>query len=135
MEATSIQPMNAVDIGKTYILSVIEEVPGIKALVLDAETTSIVSLVCPKSILLSSEVFLIETINNLQSKNLQFMKGIFFLRATEDNKTLLCKMLKNPQFSEYYIYFTNIPYSMSTQTTLHDLAQADEKSVVKIVKV
>ena len=128
-------PTNMIEIVKSYILSVLDEVPGIKALILDSETTNIVSLVCPKSILLSREVFLIETIENLHDQSMQYMKGVFLLRATEENKNRLVKLLKVPIFSEYYLYFTNVPYSMSPQTLLQDLAAVDEKSLVKVVQV
>ena len=126
---------NIVEISKSYVLSLLDEIPGIKALILDSETTNIVSLVCPKSMLLSREVFLIETIENIPDHGLQYMKGVFLLRATEENKNRLLKLLKSPVFSEYYLYFTNVPFTISPQTILQELAIVDEKSVVKSVQV
>lgn len=123
-----------IDIIKTYINAILDEVPGIKALILDSETMNIVSLLFPKSVLLSREVFLIELIKNLTNYSIPYMKGIFLLRATEPNKALLANLLKFPVFSEYYIYFTNIPVGITTQNMLQDLASSDEKSVVKIVQ-
>ncbi len=127
--------MNLVDVVKTYISTILDEITGIKALILDTETTNIVSLVCPKSVLLSKEVFLIETIENLPDHKMDYMKGVFLLRATEENKNRLIKLLKAPIFSEYYLYFTNIPHSVTPQAMLQDLAVVDEKSVVKSVQV
>jgi vacuolar protein sorting-associated protein 45 len=62
------------------------------------------------------------------------MKGVFLLRATEENKLHLIKLLKAPVFSEYYLYFSNIPFSMNPQTLIADLAIVDEKSVVKSIQ-
>eukprot|EP01022_Parablepharisma_sp_SALTPOND_P020387 TRINITY_DN370_c3_g1_i1.p1 TRINITY_DN370_c3_g1~~TRINITY_DN370_c3_g1_i1.p1 ORF type:complete len:880 (+),score=79.34 TRINITY_DN370_c3_g1_i1:3525-6164(+) len=123
-----------IDIVKSYIISILDEVSGIKALVLDAETTNIVSLVCPKSTLLSYEVFLIEKITQLPDYQMPYMKGIFLLRATEENKAHLLRLMKSPIFSEYYFYFTNIPVGLNPQAMLQDLATTDEKSVVKVVQ-
>ena len=125
---------NIVNITKTYITTIFEEVPGIKALILDAETINIVSLIYPKSLMLSHEVFYIETIANLPESSMPYMKAIFLLRATEENKAYLVKQLKSPIFSEYYIYFTNIPVGLNSQSMLQELASNDEKSIVKTVQ-
>ena len=130
MEAQS----SVIEIVKSYMTSILDDVPGIKALILDAETTNIVSLVCPKSTLLSREVFLIETISNVPSHPMPYMKGVFLLRANEENKARIIALLKSPVFSEYYLYFTNIPAGMNPQAMLQDLAAVDEKSVVKVVQ-
>ena len=135
MEASQTQAPNLVEVVKNYLLSIVEEVPGIKALVLDGETTRIVSLACQKSVLLSHEVFLIETIENFSGKQFPYMKAICLLRTTEDNKKLLCQLIKNSTFAEFYLYFTSIPYSMSSQSLMQEIAQSDEHSLVKCVQV
>lgn len=123
-----------VDVVKTYINTILDEVPGIKALILDTETMNIVSLLFPKSVMLSREVFLMELVSNLPETPMPYMKAIFLLRATELNRINLIKLLKAPIFSEYYFYFTNIPVGFSMQSMLQELATNDEKSVVKSVQ-
>lgn len=123
-----------IDVVKDYINKILSEVSGIKALILDAETMNVVSLLFPKSVMLSREVFLMELITNLTDYSMPYMKGIFLLRATENNEDHLLRLLKSPIFSEYYIYFTNVPIDMSTQNMLQKLAASDEKSIVKCVQ-
>jgi len=129
-----VESTNIIEIMKSYITSILDDVSGIKALILDTETKDIVSLICPKSMLLSREVFLIETIANLPDHPMPYMKGIFLLRANEENKTHMVRLLKSPIFSEYYLYFTNIPTGLNPQTMIQELATQDEKSIVKVVQ-
>jgi vacuolar protein sorting-associated protein 45 len=123
-----------IDVVKSYINTILDSVSGIKALILDTETMNVVSLLFPKSVMLAHEVFLMELITNLPEYPMPYMKGIFLLRATKMNKTHLIKHLQIPKFSEYHLYFTNIPVEMQMQSILQELAANDAKSVVRSVQ-
>jgi len=123
-----------IDVVKSYINAILTSVSGIKALILDSETMNVVSLLFPKSVMLAHEVFLMELITNLPEYPMPYMKGIFLLRATKLNKLHLQRHLEAPKFSEYHLYFTNIPVETPMQGMLHDLALSDAKSVVRSVQ-
>ncbi|KAF5277477.1 hypothetical protein FQR65_LT03814 [Abscondita terminalis] len=110
-----------------------ESEPGMKILVMDKETTSIVSMVFSQSEIQQKEVFLLERID-LGAKNsssgLRYLKCLVFLRPTQQNIDLLSKELRNPRYGAYYIYFSNIVAKADVKV----LAENDEQEVVKDVQ-
>ena len=50
---------NLIDIAQDYVLNMLAETPGRKALIMDSETLAIVSLVMSRTTILEKEVFLI----------------------------------------------------------------------------
>lgn len=98
---------------------------GMKVLLLDGNTTQILSCVATQSEILSREVYLVSRLddpargggNNNHSHSLALheesthighMKAVCFLRPTELNFGLLVKELSNPTFAEYHIFFSGI---------------------------
>eukprot|EP00047_Mylnosiga_fluctuans_P002059 m.222995 g.222995 ORF g.222995 m.222995 type:complete len:540 (+) comp10861_c0_seq1:41-1660(+) len=81
--------------------------PGIKALLLDSETSTIVSLALPMSALRSLEVFLVSRID-ARGEPLLEAKALVFIRPTASSVQALCKELRDPRFSKYYIYISNV---------------------------
>lgn len=49
------------------------------------------------------------------------LKAIFFVRCTDQNVKLIKKQLKDPVFSNYYIYFANT----CDRKVVNELAEAD----------
>ncbi|KAK4876895.1 hypothetical protein RN001_009401 [Aquatica leii] len=126
--------MNVIGAVKAYITKMVEESePGMKILVMDKETTSVVSMVFSQSEIQQKEVFLLERID-LGSKNfnsgLRYLKCLVFLRPTQQNIDLLSKELRNPRYGAYYIYFSNIVAKADVKV----LAENDEQEVVKEVR-
>ncbi|KAI8441872.1 hypothetical protein MSG28_005555, partial [Choristoneura fumiferana] len=92
--------MNVIQAVKLYITKMTEESgPGMKVILMDKETTSIVSMVFSQSEILQKEVYLFERIDS-HSKwdNLKHMKCIAFLRPTSENIALLSRELRYPKY-------------------------------------
>ncbi|KAH7643781.1 vacuolar protein sorting-associated protein 45 [Dermatophagoides farinae] len=118
---------------KLYINKMVDDAgPGIKALLMDKETISIISIVYAQSDMLQKEVYLFEAIENYvpRQESLKFVKCIVFVRPTEKNITYLIRELKHPRFSQYFINFNNI----ISKTDIKALAEVDEFEVVKDVQ-
>ncbi|XP_015112096.1 vacuolar protein sorting-associated protein 45 [Diachasma alloeum] len=123
--------MNVVTAIKLYITRMTEESgPGMKVLLMDKQTTSIVSLVYSHSEILMKEVYLFEKIDAVvRSEALRHLKCIVFIRPTKENIALLCSELRNPKYGTYYIYFSNI----IAKADIKLLADSDEQEVVREV--
>lgn len=94
-----------------YVSSVLSRVPGMKMLLVDAETVGIVSMVFSQSQILEQEVFLVEVVDKLTSSDsdppkdqvnsMKHLKAVAILRPTTSNFLFLTKELGLPRFSEY----------------------------------
>ncbi|TMS01364.1 Vacuolar protein sorting-associated protein 45 [Larimichthys crocea] len=74
--------MNVTLAVKQYISKMIENSgTGMKVLLMDRETTSIVSVVYTQSEILQKEVYLFERIDSQSRDNMKHLKAICFLRA------------------------------------------------------
>ncbi|EKX73378.1 sorting-associated vesicle protein, putative [Theileria equi strain WA] len=99
---------------RTTYSSIIEKIKGMKVLVLDSDTSGMISLVHTHSYLLENEVLLTLKIDdgtvfnsgNLNS-NLRHLKSLYILQPTMENVLKLSNELQNPHFKEYYLFFTN----------------------------
>ena len=60
--------MNLVEAVRLYIRRITKEVPGMKALLLDKETTRIISSIYTVSELLTEEIYLVDLIENKREK-------------------------------------------------------------------
>ncbi|XP_014209907.1 vacuolar protein sorting-associated protein 45 isoform X1 [Copidosoma floridanum] len=123
--------MNVITAIKYYIEKMTEESgPGMKVLLMDKQTTSIISLVYSQSEILMKEVYLFDRIDAaVRSEGLKHLKCIVFVRPTEENVQLLCNELRYPKYGVYYIYFSNI----IPKTDIKSLAENDEQEVVREV--
>ncbi|XP_044737601.1 vacuolar protein sorting-associated protein 45 isoform X2 [Chrysoperla carnea] len=124
--------MNVISAVKMYVTKMTDDSgPGMKILLMDKETTSIVSMVYCQSEILQREVYLLERLDSGsrddKDSGLRHLKCLIFLRPTQQNIRLLCNELKNPKYGSYYIYFSNILAKADVKT----LAEFDEQEVVK----
>ncbi|KAH0539669.1 vacuolar protein sorting-associated protein 45 [Cotesia glomerata] len=124
--------MNVVTAIKHYITRMTEESgPGMKVLLMDKQTISIVSLVYSHSEILMKEVYLFDKIDaQVRGEELRHLKCIVFIRPTKENVALLCNELRNPKYGIYYIYFSNI----IPKADIKLLAESDEQEVVREVQ-
>ncbi|XP_039296475.1 LOW QUALITY PROTEIN: vacuolar protein sorting-associated protein 45 [Nilaparvata lugens] len=124
--------MNVIFAVKSYITKMAEESgPGMKVLLMDKQTTSIVSIVYSQSEILQKEVFLFERIESgANLETMKHLKCIAFLRPTKENVALMSKELRNPKYGVYYIYFSNI----ISKADIKVLAESDELEVVREVQ-
>ena len=103
----------------------VEDVPGVKCLLLDDSTSRTVSLVCSHSQILGSQVYSVERIDSATRKKMGKVRAVCILRPTSSNIKYLTQELNNPKYDDYNIFFTNtLPEHL-----LKDLAQADVSQV------
>ena len=119
--------MDVVTAVKNYVARMITDSgPGMKALLMDKETTGIVSMVYAKSEISQKEVYLFESIDSMHRDTMKHLKVIAFLRPTERNIQLLCQELKQPRYGKYYLYFSHAV----SKTDVKLLAESDENESV-----
>ena len=113
-----------------YVDAIVAQVPGMKILLMDAETIGIVSMTYTQSELLERDIFLFMRLDTKHRETMMHLRAIVFVRPTPENLELLQGELKEHKYSEYYLFFNNIvPVAM-----LKDLARADTLEVVKHVR-
>ncbi|XP_069040947.1 vacuolar protein sorting-associated protein 45 [Lepisosteus oculatus] len=123
--------MNVTLAVKQYISKMIESSgPGMKVLLMDKETTSIVSVVYMQSEILQKEVYLFERIDSQNRENMKHLKAICFLRPTKENIEHMIQELHRPKYSVYFIFFSNV----ISKSEVKALAEADEQEVVAEVQ-
>ncbi|KAE8588168.1 hypothetical protein XENTR_v10022376 [Xenopus tropicalis] len=123
--------MNVVLAVKQYVSKMIEDSgPGMKVLLMDKETTSVVSMVYTQSEILQKEVYLFERIDSTNRESMKHLKAICFLRPTKENVEYLIKELRRPKYSVYFLYFSNV----ISKSDVKSLAEADEQEVVAEVQ-
>ncbi|CAG9835503.1 unnamed protein product [Diabrotica balteata] len=126
--------MNVISAIKAYIVKMTSESePGMKVLLMDKDTTSVISMVYGQSEIQQKEVFLLERIDSpsfANSTGLRYLKCLAFLRPTQQNISALCAELRNPKYGAYYVYFSNI----ISKADIKILAEHDEHEVVKEVQ-
>lgn len=117
---------------RDYINRILQDISGMKVLVLDSQTVSIVSVVYSQSELLQKEVFLVELVDSISksSEPMSHLKAIYFLRPTSENIQYMRRQLSSPRFGEYHLFFSNI----LKDHHIHLLADSDEQEVVQQVQ-
>lgn len=106
-----------------------DQIGGMKALILDATTTRIVSMVYSQTQILEQEVYLVEQLGK-RHEPMPHLKAAVFVQPTEQNLELLIKEIREPKFAEYHIFFSNI-VSLDMMTRL---GRADELEVIRQVQ-
>ncbi|ELT93726.1 hypothetical protein CAPTEDRAFT_126905 [Capitella teleta] len=123
--------MNVILAVKQYVSKMIEESgPGMKVLLMDKETTSIVSMVYAQSEILQKEVYLFERLDSVGRESMKHLKCICFLRPTRENVELMAQELRHPKYGLYYIYLSNV----ISKQDVKSLAEADDQEVVREVQ-
>ncbi|KAL7128295.1 hypothetical protein ABFS83_14G306800 [Erythranthe nasuta] len=117
---------------RDYINRMLHDISGMKVLILDSQTVSIVSVVYSQSELLQKEVFLVELVDSISMSKepMSHLKAVYFLRPTSENIQLMRRQLTTPRFGEYHLFFSN----MLKDTQLHNLADSDEHEIVQQVQ-
>ncbi|KAJ5071839.1 vacuolar protein sorting-associated protein [Anaeramoeba ignava] len=122
--------MNIYEALKNYISNMLSEVQGMKVLVLDHETTGIISLIYSQSELLQKQVFLVDKLEKQERETLTHLKGLIFIRPERQNIIKISEELQNPKYGEYHIFFSNI----IQKNQLEELAKADTHKAIHQVQ-
>eukprot|EP01018_Ginkgo_biloba_P006930 Gb_21146 [translate_table: standard] len=115
---------------RDYVNRMLRDISGMKVLILDTQTVSIISVVFSQSELLQKEVFLVETVDSVSREIMTHLKAVCFLRPTAENIQHLKRQLSIPRFGEYHLYFSNILKTSYIQS----LGDSDEHEVVQQVQ-
>ncbi|OXC69900.1 hypothetical protein AYX13_01667 [Cryptococcus neoformans] len=115
---------------QTYLFKMINQVPGMKVLLLDSHTTPIVSLVTTQSELLSHEVYLVDRIDNNSREALNHLSCIAFLSPSNSSVEAVKYELTKPRYGNYWLFFSNI----LSKSQIEEMASVDELEVVKEVQ-
>jgi vacuolar protein sorting-associated protein 45 len=117
---------NLLPVAEDYFNTIFGEIGEMKGLILDSETSGIISIIYTQSKLYKNDVYLIQKIEDVREK-LMHLKAVYFVRPTKENVALLKQEIANPHFKEYHIFFTNeIPESF-----IAELAEADTSDRIK----
>ncbi|KAL8435826.1 hypothetical protein ACSSS7_002203 [Eimeria intestinalis] len=130
-----------------HVRLMLEKAPGPKVMLLDAETTSIISCAVTQSEILQKEVFLVERLDTLPSGAYEHLSAVCFLRPTNENILLLLRLLQQHgpgtdspflapvdsappprRFRELHIFFSGALQRQSEM--LKRLARQDETDVI-----
>ncbi|KAM7532820.1 hypothetical protein Aperf_G00000129068 [Anoplocephala perfoliata] len=103
--------------------------PGMKVLVVDEETLAVISVAMAFSEIMEKDIFLVERIKGAREP-LNHLTGVYFVRPTSENVTLISQDLKSPKYASYYLFFS---HALSKQL-LKQLAEADTQEVVAEVQ-
>nr|POE80306.1 vacuolar protein sorting-associated protein 45 like [Quercus suber] len=118
---------------RDYINRMLQDISGMKVLILDSHTVSVVSVGYSQSELLQKEVFLVELVDSISKskESMSHLKAVCFLRPTSENIQHLRRQLASPRFGEYHLFFSNI----LKDTQIHNLADSDEQEVVQQIQM
>lgn len=106
--------------------------PALKALLLDSETTRLVSITTSHSDLLAHSILLIEKLKKTPppSPNLTSLHALAILRPTAENVHSLRAELRAPRFASYKLIFTNA----LRRSWIEEIADADADQLVTEVR-
>ncbi|KAJ3005378.1 UNVERIFIED_CONTAM: vacuolar protein sorting-associated protein 45, partial [Siphonaria sp. JEL0065] len=116
---------------QNYLSKMVQDVSGMKVLLLDNETTPVISTVVTQSQLLAREVYLIDRVENKQREKMKHLKCIAFVRPSAESIQNLVEELRDPRYGDYYLYFSNT----IKKSAIERLAEADETECVREVQV
>ncbi|KAK4051607.1 vacuolar protein sorting-associated protein 45 [Microbotryomycetes sp. JL201] len=109
-----------------YVTKMVTNTSDIKILLLDGDTTPIVSLASTQSTLLSHEVYLTDRIDN-PSRSLP---AATIASPTEDSIEQCERELREGRYGGYWLYFTNV----LKKSQIERLAEADQHELVREVE-
>ncbi|ELP88306.1 vacuolar protein sorting-associated, putative [Entamoeba invadens IP1] len=99
--------MNTIAVLQNYMNYTLDETPGMKALVMDADTIPVVSVLFSMTEIIQKEVYLVQQLSDTTRDTLLHLSAVCLLRPTSANMELLKTELAAPKYGKYYLYFTN----------------------------
>jgi hypothetical protein len=136
LSGASVASLDMVKLVRNNISMMIEQVPGLKALIVDKSTLGILATSVTSTSLAEQAVVVgPEDLFTCLSRNIRnrHVRAIIWVRPTEDNIQQICKELQNPSFAEYHICFSS-RNDRGTGGFVRRLAVADQFEVVREVR-
>lgn len=119
--------MNLIQASQNYLDKLLNDVNGIKSLLLDDITISYISSITSQTNILNKEIYLIDKVGNKSRQRISHLKCLVFITPTTESINQLILELSNPLYSQYYLYFSNT----LSKEQIEALASSDTYSVVK----
>uniref|UniRef100_A0A915EVZ1 Uncharacterized protein n=1 Tax=Echinococcus canadensis TaxID=519352 RepID=A0A915EVZ1_9CEST len=126
---SEVKAMNIYESVRAYFSKMFAVPPGMKVLIVDEETLVILSVTMAFSEIMERDIFLVERIKSTR-ESLNHLTGVYFVRPTSENVTLISQELKSPKYASYFLFFS---HALSKQS-LKQLAEADIHEVVMEVQ-
>ena len=121
-------PLNCYKTIHDYIGRILTQVPGMKALLMDPPTTSIIGVVYSQSDALQKDVYLTENVDvvarrpDLHSQSFPHLIGVVVVQPSPATLQSLIVLLSTARYVEYHVFFTNIlPPSYLDTLSKHDV--------------
>lgn len=109
-----------------YVDRLVEGDEKAKILLLDAETTGMLSLIATQSTLLKNDVFLTDRLDNPARQKMRHLGCVAFVRPSSETINQLVEELRIPRYASYSIVFSNVVRN----SQLERLAEADDHEAV-----
>ena len=114
MAASALSPLDAYKAVHEYVNKILTQVSGMKAMVLDSETISMVSVAYSQSDSLLKEVFLTENIDLLPARHdfntqsFPHLTAVLILQPSPATLHALQQLLSVPRYPVMHLFFTNL---------------------------
>lgn len=115
---------------QAYVDRLVEDNGQAKVLLLDTETTAVLSLAATQSRLLRRDVFMIDKIENMQRQKMRHLDCTVFVSPTSSSIAALLEELRDPKYKRYSLIFSNL----LRKSQLERLAEADDYACVDRVQ-
>ncbi|KAA8909903.1 hypothetical protein TRICI_004340 [Trichomonascus ciferrii] len=102
----------------------------VKVLLLDGDTTAIISMCTTQSVLLKHEIYLIDRIDNESRDKMRHLKCLIFVRPTADSIQSVIDELRAPKYGSYELFFSNVV----KKSQLERIAESDDHELVTRVQ-
>ena len=88
-------------------------ISGMKCMLMDKDTKTMVSMVTNMSAIGKQEVFSVDNLESAAPESLGHMKVIIIARPSRDSLARIEEHLRAPKFVEYHLFFTNFLSAVS----------------------
>ena len=99
-------------------------------LLLDTETTAVISMATTQSHLLEKQIYLVDRVENQSRERMRHLRCLCFVRPSEQSVQCLVEELQSPRYGSYSLFFSNI----IPKDALERLAEADQFEVVNTIQ-
>lgn len=124
--------MDLLKVSHSYVNRMVgsESKSKIKVLLLDKDTTPIISMCTTQSLLLKHNIYLVDRLDNPNRDTMMHLQCMVFVRPTNDSIQALVDELRSPKYSSYELFFSNI----IRKSDLERLAESDDHELVTKVQ-
>ena len=109
--------MNVVTALQDYLNYALSETSGMKALIMDASTIPIVSVLFSMSEIIQKEVYLVQQLSDQSRDTLTHLNALVLVRPTKENMELLRHELAAPKYGHYHLCLARRSDAQTSRTS------------------